>query len=152
MTLFEAARLAPSSYNSQPWRLVYATRDSQEWDLFLGFLVQANASWAKKANILVVVLSQKFDAKNRPLDFHSFDTGAAWGSMAIQAASMNISTVAIGGFYPDKIRTTLNIPEEYAIEVMIAIGRPKTLTTEQEPSDRKPLDELVFARHFPVKK
>src|SRR5687768_11049620 len=39
MTLFEAARWAPSSYNSQPWNFIYATRESSDWEPFLELLI-----------------------------------------------------------------------------------------------------------------
>ena len=32
MSLFEAARWAPSSYNNQPWRFIYAKRNTSHWD------------------------------------------------------------------------------------------------------------------------
>jgi hypothetical protein len=58
LTFFEAARWAPSSYNSQPWRFIYATRDSEHWAQFLGFLNDFNRSWASQAAALVIVLSK----------------------------------------------------------------------------------------------
>ena len=40
MSLFEAARWAPSSYNNQPWRFIYARRGSEHWDTLFGLLVE----------------------------------------------------------------------------------------------------------------
>ena len=48
-SLFEAARWAPSSYNSQPWRFIYARRDTPAWERFLGLLIPYNRGWAKDA-------------------------------------------------------------------------------------------------------
>ena len=45
-TLFEAARWAPSSFNNQPWRILYARRDTPHWPLFFNLLVEFNQSWA----------------------------------------------------------------------------------------------------------
>ena len=42
MTLLEAARWAPSAYNGQPWRFVYALRDTPQWDALLGTLARAD--------------------------------------------------------------------------------------------------------------
>src|ERR1700709_2500769 len=89
-TMFEAARWAPSSYNSQPWRFLYATNNNAHWDKFLGLLIEFNQSWAKTASALVFVVSETTmvspgkDARV-PSHSHSFDAGAAWGSMALQA-------------------------------------------------------------------
>ncbi|WP_298264830.1 nitroreductase family protein, partial [Acidocella sp.] len=55
--MFEAARWAPSSYNSQPWRFVYARRDNAYWDRLLGLLIPFNQSWAKTASALVFAVS-----------------------------------------------------------------------------------------------
>ena len=45
--MLEAARWAASSYNSQPWRFVYALRESADWERFLQLLVPFNQTWAK---------------------------------------------------------------------------------------------------------
>ena len=46
-TLFEAARWAPSSYNNQPWRILYARRETAQWPAFFNILVEGNQAWAK---------------------------------------------------------------------------------------------------------
>ncbi len=56
MRIFEAARGAPSSYNSQPWRFLYAHRDTPHWDLFLGLLNEFNESCAARAAVLMAAL------------------------------------------------------------------------------------------------
>ena len=56
MTLFEAARWAPSSRNLQPWRFIYAMRDTLEFQNFLSFLVESNKIWCEKAGVLIVVI------------------------------------------------------------------------------------------------
>ena len=57
MPLFEAARWAPSSYNNQPWRFVYARRNTKDWDKLFGLMGEFNQSWAKNAAVLIVVAS-----------------------------------------------------------------------------------------------
>jgi nitroreductase len=60
--LFEAARWAPSSYNNQPWRFIYAKRDTQYWKL----LVEGNKAWAQNASVLIVVIARRnFDLITR---------------------------------------------------------------------------------------
>ena len=51
MRLFEAARWAPSSYNGQPWRFIYAKRNSEYWDKLFNLMVDFNKSWAKNASL-----------------------------------------------------------------------------------------------------
>ena len=56
MRLFEAARWAPSSFNAQQWRALYARRSSEHWPVFFELLVEANKSWAKNAAALIVFI------------------------------------------------------------------------------------------------
>src|SRR5436190_1142740 len=57
--LFEAARWAPSSFNNQPWRFIYAQRGSAAWYTFFNLLVEANRLWAKNAGALILIISKK---------------------------------------------------------------------------------------------
>src|SRR5437763_15800400 len=59
MRLFEAARWAPSSFNAQQWRALYARRGTEHWPVFFELLVEANKSWAKNAAVLVLFISRK---------------------------------------------------------------------------------------------
>lgn len=150
---FEAARWAPSGGNGQPWRFIFAKRDSAEWERFLGFLNERNRSWAKQAGALVIVVSRKVretDDGPRPFRSHSFDTGAAWSGFAHQARLLGWSTRAMGGINIDVIRTTLNIPEHFEIEIAVAIGKaadksvlPESLQAAETPTERLPLSQLV---------
>jgi nitroreductase len=56
LTLFEAARWAPSSYNNQPWRILYARRNTKHWPLFFDLLVDFNKTWVKEAGALVIFI------------------------------------------------------------------------------------------------
>lgn len=156
-SLFEAARWAPSSYNNQPWRFVYAMAHTQEWKAFFDLLVSANQVWAKNAGALVIVVSKNtFDYNGNFSRTHSFDTGAAWQNLALQATSMNIVAHAMEGFDYQKIRDVALIPEDYTVEAMIAIGcmgdsslLPQELQEKEVLSGRKPLSKFVFESVFP---
>jgi nitroreductase len=69
MSLFEAARWAPSSGNGQPWRFIYVKRNTEDWTSLFDLLVDFNKSWAKDAAILIVVVSKKEFEYNR-MSFH----------------------------------------------------------------------------------
>lgn len=156
MSLFEAARWAPSSYNNQPWRFIYATRDSAHWNTFMNLMVEFNQSWAKNAAALVVVISKKtFDHNGEAASTHSFDTGAAWENLAIEAEARGLVSHGMQGFDYDKARTELGVPEGFAVEMMIAIGKPgakenlpEMLQEKELPSDRKPLSDIVMEGKF----
>ncbi len=156
MSLFEAARWAPSSYNNQPWRFIYATRESAQWNTFMNLMVEFNQSWAKNAAALVIVVSKKtFDHNGEASITHSFDTGAAWENLAIEAEARGLVSHGMQGFDYDKARTELGVPEGFAVEMMIAIGKPgakenlpEMLQEKEAPSDRKPLSEIVMEGAF----
>ncbi len=155
MSLFEAARWAPSSYNNQPWRYIYAEKDSPEWQKFFNFLVSQNQEWCKKAAALIVVISKDtFDFNGKPSRTHSFDAGASWENLAIQGNAVGLVVHAMQGFDYDRVKKELNIPDGYSVEAMIAVGKPgkggnlEALQEMEEITQRKPLSETVFKGTF----
>jgi nitroreductase len=156
MTLFEAARWAPSSYNNQPWRILYARRDTEHWQTFLNLLVEGNRAWAKDAAALLLFVSKEtFDFNGQPYPTHSFDAGAAWENLALQATMLGLVTHGMQGFDYERARAELNIPEGFRVEAMIAAGRPgdpaqlpESLRAREAPSGRKALSEITCEGAF----
>jgi nitroreductase len=161
LTLFEAARWAPSSYNSQPWRFLYCKRESHSWPKFLALLSERNQSWAKNAAALLILVSKQTfvpPGQQQPIvsRSHSFDTGAAWANLALQASLAGWHTHAMAGFDVDRARTVLNVPDDYRVEAAVAIGRlgdksnlPERLRAMENPNGRRPLSETVLEGGFP---
>lgn len=155
-TLFLAAQLAPSSYNNQPWRFIYAEREMPEWDVFFDLLVEFNQGWAKDAALLIVAVSSNTFAHNGEKSrTHSFDTGAACENLALQGTAMGLVVHGMEGFDYDKARTALHIPEGYTVEAMFAVGKPgdisrlpEALRDREKPSPRNPLNTCVFKGTF----
>ncbi|ELY44906.1 nitroreductase family protein [Natronorubrum bangense] len=155
LPLFEAARWAPSAYNNQHWRFVYATREDDEWETFVSLLSEGNA-WAANAGVLAVILSKTtFDHNGEPAPVHSFDTGAAWENLALEGARRGLAVHGLAGFDYERAAEELDVPEEFAVEAMFAVGErasPETLPEElqerEQPSGRKPLSEIVFQGRF----
>jgi nitroreductase len=147
--LFEAARWAPSSYNNQHWRFIYATPEDGEWNTFVDLLDDFNSQWAPEAYALVVIVSKKtFDFNGEEARTHSFDTGAAWQNLALEAARRELVAHGMQGFDYEEAREELGIPEEFEVEAMVAIGSPGDESELEEdlqiePNGRKPLDEIV---------
>lgn len=155
-TLFEAARWAPSSYNNQPWTFIWADRDSSDWEIFLGLLVEPNRVWAQQAGVLLVVLSRTLFFYNDTYSrTHSFDTGAAVENLALQGHAMGLVVHGMEGFDYERARVVLEVPQEYTIEAMFVLGKPGPLSVLSEdlrkremPSDRKPVDQFIFRGRF----
>jgi nitroreductase len=154
--LFEAARWAPSSGNAQPWRILYARRDTNAWPTFFGLLVPSNQAWAQRAAALCVFISRHvFERNGRPSVTHAFDTGAAWENLALQGTLRGYVVHGMEGFDYERARTELAIPQEFQVLAMIAIGRPgakedlpEHLQKREAPNDRRPLAQTVCEGKF----
>ncbi|AXI08161.1 nitroreductase family protein [Oceanobacillus sp. 143] len=152
-SLFEAARWAPSAFNFQPWRFIVA-KTNEERETFHSFISEFNLTWCKKAPVLSLIISKKAkDGAEFPT--HSFDTGAAWGYLALQANKSGLVTHPMTGFDFQKAREVLEIPEDYAIEALVAIGYqdekeklPEKLQQREHPNERQSLQEFIFNGKF----
>ena len=156
MPLFEAARWAPSSYNAQQRRFLYAKRGTAHWDTFFNLLVDGNKMWAKNAAALVVVISRKnFEFNEKPTITNVFDTGAAWENLALEGARRGLVVHGMQGFSYDGARKALAIPDHYEVCAMIAIGKrgkiedlPEKLREMEAPNGRRPLKEIAIEGMF----
>ena len=156
MPLFEAARWAPSSYNNQPWRYIYAKRNTPEWKDLFGLMIEFNQTWTKNAAVLLVIISHNtFEKNNKPSTTHRYDTGASWMNLALEGSARGYVVHGMEGFDYAKARKVLGIPEDFTVEAMAAIGKPapkEKLPPEMQerefPSDRKPLNEIIMKGKF----
>lgn len=144
MTIFEAARWAPSAYNKQPWRFLYALRQDACWSTYVSLLDPFNASWAQHAGALVFLLA---DTQSPT---HQFDAGAAWSHIALQSHLLGYQAHAMAGILHHSVSSELAVPEHLSVEIGIAIGTvgnpeqlPDALRQREKPSDRLPLNELI---------
>lgn len=160
LTVLEAARWAPSAFNAQPWRLLYAAREGGDWARFLGLLMPFNQVWAQNASVLIFILSDTLiEAKPgevSPSRTHSFDAGAAWASLALQATALGYHAHGMAGVEWDRAREELKVPERFRFEAACALGRiapaetlDEKLRAREIPSGRKPLGDFAFAGDFP---
>jgi nitroreductase len=155
--LFEAARWAPSAGNTHPWRIVYAHRDTEHWPLFFSLLVERNQVWCRNAAVLLVFISRLTNEQSgRALVTHSYDTGAAWENLALQGTLRGLVVHGMAGFDYARAKTTLNIPDDFSVEAMAAVGKPGPITVlpedfqaRESPNTRRPITELVFEGRYP---
>jgi nitroreductase len=153
--LFEAARWAPSSYNNQPWRFLYARKETPSWPLFFDLMIEFNQKWTQNASALILIISCTHFKDNKPCRTHSFDTGAAWMALALEGASRGYVVHGMQGFDYEKARINLDIPDEFQVEAMAAVGKrapasklPLDLQIKEMPSQRKAIDEIVMEGRF----
>jgi nitroreductase len=153
--VFEAARWAASSYNEQPWRFIVGVRNSPAYKKIFSTLIAFNQSWAGSAPVLILgSASTKFahDSSNNRVAL--YDLGAAASYLTLQAAALGLSTHQMAGFDPEAARKAFEIPEDYIIGAVIALGyqgEPSALHDQQlveretAPRTRKPQSDFVFA-------
>lgn len=153
-TIFEAARWSPSCFNAQPWRFVYATNGEHKTAL-LDALVEANREWAQRAPLIAYAFSYDvFDHNGKSNRWATFDTGAAWMSLTLQANQLGYHTHAMGGFDESMAFKACDIdPDTHTALCGLVIGKigPGDLLDEatrerEHPSDRNALDNMLIRR------
>lgn len=156
LPLFEAARWAPSSYNNQPWRFLYAKRNTPHWGKFFDLLVDFNKQWCARAAVLGAILSHTtFEKTGKPSLTHVLDTGAAWENICLEGTSRGLVVHGMEGFDYKKAKSALSIPDGYEIHAMFAIGKrapketlPSDLQQRELPSQRKKIETFAFEGKF----
>jgi nitroreductase len=160
LSLFEAAGWAPSAFNGQPWRFVYAHRDTPSWASLFDLLAPANQAWVKNASVLIYVLSDRFrrtpGRDPSPVRSHAFDAGAAWAMLALQASRSGWAAHGMAGFDLSRSYEVLGVAEaDFQVEAAIAVGRIGDASTLDEPyrsreipSQRNPVESFVFEGRF----
>ncbi|MGD9211456.1 MAG: nitroreductase family protein [Desulfobacteraceae bacterium] len=152
-TLFEAARWAPSCFNEQPWFFVYAVTP-EDRESFLSTLVKKNQLWANQAPLLIYILVRRnFEQGARENRHASFDAGAAWMSLALQARKMGLYAHAMAGFDQEKAYGILKVaPKDFHIMAAVAVGYrgdsahlTEDMLKIETPNNRKPVTEISQA-------
>jgi nitroreductase len=156
-SLFEAARWAPSASNAQPALFIYADTP-EDLKRFRPLLRDSNRRWADRAPVLAFLFAKKTHqgSSNRCA---TFDAGAAWMSLALQAHELGLNVRAMGGIHREQVHLELNVPtDEYEVACGLAIGYrgdpsllPAELQNKEQPNTRRPLAEVAVRGHFPTR-
>jgi nitroreductase len=151
LTCIEAARLAPSADNVQPWRFIVLDdpdikRDFEE-KVFSG--IYRITKWAMKAPVLVVlcadlnfVVHQVAEAL-QTIPYYLLDMGIAGEHFVLQAQELGLGTCWIGWFNVRKAKKILNLPRNVRICELMAVGYPSK-DWAPKPKKRKAMEEIVF--------
>lgn len=150
--VFEAARWAPSCYNEQPWLIRYVQLGSGPHAEAAQVLVEGNRVWAEKAPVIGVVFSRRnFRHNGKENSFHSFDTGAAAYSIALQASMLGLGTHFMGGFVPQLAYQVFGVDEQdYQAQAAFVVGNPgpadalpEGYAEKEAPSERLDLADIA---------
>ena len=147
----EAARLAPSACNSQPWHFIVIDDETAKNRLceaaFSG--IYSSNKFVKSAPVIVVIITEqksfkvKAGAFFRDIRYALIDIGIAGEHFALQAAELGLGTCWLGWFSQRGVRKALNLPRTAKIDIMFSLGYPTDNATRLK--NRRTLDEI---RHY----
>ncbi len=153
--LIEAASLAPSCFNRQPWRFVVV--NGGQLSKLHGALPAGN-NWAKRAPaIIAVVSSRESDCTlSHDRDYFLFDTGLAVSNLLLQATQQGLIAHPMAGFAPDVASKALSIPDDHLLIALVAVGEHSDsdslnddlLKMEHGPRERVALDKILSWGEF----
>lgn len=152
----EAARLAPSACNSQPWRFVVVdepTLKEQVAAAARGPLGTFN-TFVPQAPVVVAVAADKgalaaqLGGAIKEKDYARVDLGIATGHFCLQAAEVGLGTCILGWFDEPRVKELLGVPRGLRVELLIAVGYPAD-GTGAPPKQRHPLDRIRAYNRFP---
>jgi len=157
-TLLEAAHLAPSCANNQPWRMIVA----QEPDVLDAVKAQLSGGnyWAQPSPAIIAVTSQVTLDCRIPdgREYFLLGCGMAAMNLMLQATEMGLIAHPIAGFKQAPIKAILRIPENHTLIVLIVLGYPssdhaglseKHQAEEIGPRVRRPKMEVASWNAFP---
>lgn len=136
--LAEAAMLAASCFNKQPWRFVFA-RSGDTLEKMHSALSKGN-DWAKRASLIVAVFGRKDnDCVIKEREYYLFDIGMAVSAMILRATELGLVAHPIAGYDPDKVKEILGIPGDDMLITLIIIGKKSddlsSLNDQQKASE-----------------
>ena len=126
----EAARLAPSASNSQPWRFIVVDDKQLKdklCDAAFSSIYRIN-SFCKTAPVIVVVISEKskflarIGGMFRGTKYYLIDIGIAGEHFVLEAEDLGLGTCWIGWFNERAVKSILNAPQNKKIDILIALG------------------------------
>lgn len=150
LTCLEAARLAPSAENVQPWRFVVIDDPELKKKLtdkiFSGIYFPSR--FASQAPVLILILARLDFLANRlgrqiqHVAFYLIDIGIAGEHLVLQAEELGLGTCWIGWFSHRQARKVLNIPKKYKIVCLIALGYYEK--KPEKPRFRLSLEDIAW--------
>lgn len=155
--LAAAASLAPSCFNRQPWRFVFAV-DPVVRQRLHDALAPGN-EWARRASLFVAVTSRRdLDCVNGEREYFLFDTGMATAMLLLKATELGLVAHPIAGYDEARAREALAIPADFRLITLVVVGRhadepeglltAKQLEMEIARPPRLPMPEIMRIDRF----
>ncbi len=155
--LAAAASLAPSCFNKQPWRFVFAF-DKEVLVRLRGVMNKGN-EWTHAASLIIAVSSRSdLDCLVREREYYLFDTGMASAFLILRATELGLVAHPIAGFDEAKAKEILGIPGDMRLITLVNVGmhqlpangllNEKQLEIEKSRPERLPLPEIMRIDRF----
>ncbi|RKZ22514.1 nitroreductase [bacterium] len=135
--LLEAARLAPSARNLQPWKFVVVKDRGKIEKLSRAC---CNQEWIKTAPLIIVGCGLRKHTFRNGYPSNAVDLAIALEHIVLEAVELGLGTCWIEAFYPDEVRKILGIPEDIDVSGILTVGYP---AESPEPRERKSLEEIM---------
>jgi nitroreductase len=144
----EAARLAPSACNSQPWTFLVADQPNRVKGLCDAALagIYGMNKFIREAPVLVAVIAErssyvaKLGGLLRGVEYNRIDIGIACEHFILQAAELGLGTCWLGWFNEKAVVKFLGLPRGTKVDVLISVGWPAE--SIRRDRRRKALDEI----------
>ncbi|MEA3351259.1 MAG: nitroreductase family protein [Chloroflexota bacterium] len=136
--ILEAARMAPTAANRQPFQLIVIHTEGRKEELRRIY----NKDWFVQAPLIIVAcgLPSKAWVRHDKENFTNVDVSIVMDHLILAAADLELGTCWIGAFDPEASREIVGLPDDVEPIVMTPVGYP---TTSPKTKQRKPLEELV---------
>ena len=141
----EAARMAPSACNSQPWKFVVVDDRAKLAEMSEAAIGLGMNRFTVQVPVLVAVVQEPMNmsakagslAKNK--DYSMMDLGMAVENFCLQAAELGLGTCIMGWFDEKRVKKVLGVPRTRRVQLLIAMGHPDAPNRQKV---RKPLEEI----------
>ena len=154
----EAARLAPSASNSQPWRFIVIddpklkeTVARKTFDRLISF-----NRFSLQAPVLIILISERpsffvsIGEAIKDKQFSLIDIGIAAEHLCLQATEEGLGTCILGWFDENGVKKLLDIPQSRRVELIITMGYP--VSNEMHPKERKEMDQIRSYNRYRLQK
>ena len=148
--LAEAASLAPSCYNNQPWRYVFVYEDEKLKQLHEA--LSKGTEWMTLGSMIVAIVSQKeLDCVVKNREYYLYDTGMSTAFMMLKATELGLATHLIAGYSETKTKKILGVPDDMTVISLMAVGKKSEeinplLSEEQAESEGKRPERFPMKR------
>lgn len=145
----EAARLAPSACNSQPWSFIVVDQNPKRRELAeaaFGGIYSMN-KFALNAPVLIVMVTEKskfaaaLGGQFQGTQYALIDIGIAGEHLCLQAAEEGVGTCWFGWFNEKAVKNVLGLPRSAKVDVIIGMGYPAE-GVEPREKKRRSLNEV----------